>query len=69
MCIRDRENTALSHLTTNKGGKFEVKVSTDKKYEHLKIVLFHPERGIVPNPFGELLPEGLLEYEKQYLVT
>ena len=66
--VTPQENTALSHLTTNKGGKFEVKVPTDKKYEYLKIVLFHPERGIVPNPFGELLPKELLEYEKQYLV-
>ena len=66
--VTSEENTALSRLTSNKSGKFEVLVPTTKKYAHCYIVLFHPKRGIVPNPFGELLPEELVEYEKQYLV-
>lgn len=67
--VTSQENTKLSNLTSNKNGKFEVKVPTHLKYGHCDITLFHPKKGIVNNPFLDILPEELLEYEKQYLVS
>jgi hypothetical protein len=66
--VTSEENKKLSQLTENKDGKFIVHVPTHKKYEHLNIQLFHPEKGIVDNVFDELVPVELIEYEKQYLL-
>ncbi len=33
------------------------------------VVTFHPKKGLVKNPFLDLLPDELIEYEKQYLVS
>ena len=69
MCIRDRENTALSNLTKNSDGKLTVEVPTNMKYEHLNIELFHKDKGYVGNIFDDLVPKELIEYEKQYLAS
>ena len=67
--VTSKENTELSNLTSNKNGKLEIKVATHLKYEHCNITLFHPKKGLVKNPFLDLLPDELIEYEKQYLVS
>ena len=67
--VTSKENTELSNLTSNKNGKLEIKVATHLKYEHCNITLFHPKKGIVKNPFLDILPDELIEYEKQYLTS
>ena len=67
--VTSKENTELSNLTSNKNGKLEIKVATHLKYEHCNITLFHPKKGLVKNPFLDILPDELIEYEKQYLTS
>ena len=66
--VTPEENNKLSKLTENVNGNFTVHVPTDKKYDHLGIKLFHPEKGFVNNIFDELVPRELVEYEEKYLV-
>ena len=65
--VTPHENNKLSQLTENRDGNFVVHVPTHEKYEHLNIVLFHPDKGVVDNIFNHLVPIELVEYEKQYL--
>lgn len=65
--ITPDENIKLSNLTLNKDGEFIIYVPTHKKYDHLGIVLFHPEKGAVTDVFEDLVPVELIEYEKDYL--
>ena len=62
------ENNKLRTLTENRDGQFIVHVPTHKKYDHLGIILFHPDKGVVENVFDDLVPPELVEYEKQYLI-
>lgn len=66
--VTPQENTKLSRLTENKDGEFKIYVPTHKKYEHLNIVLFHPDKGVVTDVFKDLVPRELVDYEKNYLV-
>ena len=67
--VTSSENTKLSKLTENKDGQFSIFVATHKKYDHLGIVLFHQEKGVVRDVFEDLVPEELMNYESDYLVT
>ena len=62
------ENNKLSQLTENKDGQFIIHVATHLKYDHLGIVLFHPEKGAVRDVFEDLIPSELIDYESNYLV-
>ena len=62
------ENNKLSQLTENKDGQFVIHVATHLKYDHLGIVLFHPEKGAVRDVFEDLIPSELIDYESNYLV-
>jgi len=62
------ENNKLSQLTENRDGQFVIHVATHLKYDHLGIVLFHPEKGAVRNVFEDLIPSELIDYESNYLV-
>jgi len=62
------ENNKLSKLTENKDGQFLIYVATHLKYDHLGIVLFHPEKGAVRDVFEDLIPSELIDYESNYLV-
>jgi hypothetical protein len=65
--ITPEENNKLSKLTENRDGEFVIHVPTHKKYEHLNIILFHPEKGVVSDVFEDLVPKELIDYEKDYL--
>ena len=65
--ITPSENIQLSKLTENKDGDFVIHVPTHKKYDHLGIILFHPEKGVVSNVFEDLVPRELIDYEQDYL--
>tara|TARA_B100000287_G_scaffold155679_1_gene146840 strand:+ start:480 stop:1004 length:525 start_codon:yes stop_codon:yes gene_type:complete len=65
--VTPEENNKLSTLTSNRDGVFIVKVPTVRKYHFLNIKLFHPKKGYVSNPFEDMLPEGLTEYEEQFV--
>jgi hypothetical protein len=65
--ITPEENIKLSKLTENRDGEFVIHVPTHRKYDHLGIVLFHPEKGVVSNVFEDLVPMELIEYEEDYL--
>jgi hypothetical protein len=67
--VTPQENKKLSKLTENRNGQFVIHVPTHKKYEHLNIILFHPEKGVVSDVFDDLVPRELLDYEKQYLIN
>ncbi len=62
------ENNKLSKLTENKDGQFLIHIATHLKYDHLGIVLFHPEKGAVRDVFEDLIPSELIDYESNYLV-
>jgi len=62
------ENNKLSQLTENRDGQFVIHVATHLKYDHLGIVLFHPEKGVVRDVFEDLIPSELIDYESNYLV-
>ena len=62
------ENNKLSKLTENKDGQFLIYIATHLKYDHLGIVLFHPEKGAVRDVFEDLIPSELIDYESNYLV-
>ncbi len=65
--VTPEENIKLSKLTENRDGEFVIHVPTHRKYDHLGIVLFHPEKGVVSDVFEDLVPMELIEYEKDYL--
>ena len=65
--ITPSENIQLSKLTENKDGEFVIHVPTHKKYDHLGIILFHPEKGAVSDVFEDLVPRELIDYEQDYL--
>jgi hypothetical protein len=65
--ITPGENNKLSKLTENRDGEFVIHVPTHKKYDHLGIILFHPEKGVVSDVFEDLVPRELIDYEKDYL--
>lgn len=65
--ITPEENIKLSKLTENKNGEFVIHVPTHKKYDHLGIILFHPEKGAVSDVFEDLVPRELIDYEQDYL--
>ena len=54
------ENNKLSKLTENKDGQFLIHIATHLKYDHLGIVLFHPEKGAVRDVFEDLIPSELI---------
>ena len=62
------ENNKLSQLTENKDGQFVIHVATHLKYDHLGIVLFHPQKGTVRDVFEDPIPSELIDYESNYLV-
>jgi len=64
-----QENIALSKLTENKDGEFKILVPTHKKYEYLNIRLLHKDKGVVTDIFKDLVPEELITYEENYLVS
>ena len=72
--VTAEENTQLSLQTKNDKYGFRVEVPTDKKYEHLNITLFERVGSsrwsdAIPADIDEFpTTEGLLEYEKKYLV-
>lgn len=65
--ITPEENIKLSKLTENRDGEFVIHVPTHRKYDHLGIILFHPDKGVVSDVFEDLVPMELIEYEKDYL--
>ena len=67
--VTSKENNDLSRLTENRDGQFFIHVATHKKYDHLGIVLFHQEKGVVRDVFEDLVPEELINYESSYLVS
>jgi len=74
--VTSQQNTALSKLTKNNRGNFQVFVPTNLKYEHLGIKLFE-RQGRLWSDSVELdssvldhyVPSDLLEFEKQFLVN
>jgi len=74
--VTSQQNTALSKLTKNNRGNFQVFVPTNLKYEHLSIKLFE-RQGRLWSDSVELdnsvldhyVPSDLLEFEKQFLVN
>lgn len=66
--VTPSENIQLSKLTENKEGQFIIHVPTHKKYDHLGIVLFHKDKGVVTDVFEDLVPVELIEYEQNYLL-
>jgi len=73
--VTQQENDNLAALTENDGLNYNVKVPTDKKYNHLGIKLYKRPDGTnrwansVPVDGYKLeVPEELLDYEKQFLV-
>lgn len=70
--VTAEENNKLSKLTENREGEFSIHVPTHKKYAHLGIVLFHPDKGAISDVteiFEDLVPMELIEYESRYLVS
>lgn len=65
--ITPEENIKLSKLTLNKDNEFVIYVPTHKKYDHLGIILFHPEKGVISDIFEDLVPKELIDYEQNYL--
>lgn len=73
--VIQKENDALSRLTSNGKDGYKVLIPTDKKYSHLGIKLYKREEGRrqwkyarpTNNSIVEV-PKELLEYEKRYLV-
>ena len=67
--VTSSETTNLSKLTENRDGQFVIHIATHQKYDHLGIVLFHQEKGVVSDIFEDLVPEELIDYESDYLVA
>lgn len=67
--VTPEENNALSQLTENRDGVFKILVPTHKKYEHLNIILYHQDKGVVTDVFQDLVPRELVSYEENYLVS
>jgi hypothetical protein len=73
--VTQEENISLSALTENDGLDYKIRVSTDKKYQHLGIKLnFRPKKNGKWSEAFNLdtniidVPDYLLEYEKNFLI-
>ena len=74
--VTQRENEALSDLTSNRDNKYQVLVPTHMKYNSLNISLYKKHENKTQWKHAQPIesnildvPEELLEYEKQYLTS
>ena len=74
--VTQRENEALSDLTSNRDNKYQVLVPTHMKYNSLNISLYKKHENKTQWKHAQPIesnildvPEELLEYEKRYLTS
>jgi len=74
--VTQRENEALSDLTSNRDNKYQVLVPTHMKYNFLNISFYKKDENKTQWKHAQPIesnildvPEELLEYEKQYLTS
>ena len=74
--VTQKENENLSNLTSNRDEKYQVLVPTNMKYNYLNIFLYKRDQGRTQWKYAKQIesnildvPEELLEYERQYLVS
>jgi hypothetical protein len=74
VCVTKDENRQLSLLTDNRGIDYKVYVPTNLKYKHLGIKLYEKVGQQYNNAVeydgdvGDIAPQDLLNYEKQFLI-